>query len=180
MANVVGINFESVVDGDGVRVVVFFAGCNHHCKGCHNPESHRFDIGRPFSDEIQTQIIEYIRETPYINGVTLSGGDPMYSAKDIYSFVKRLREEIPDTTIWVYSGFTFEEIMQSDMMRRLLLLCDVLVDGPFVIEQRDITLNYRGSRNQRIIDVTKTMVSGEVVLFDLDGQRIQGGCWNVR
>lgn len=180
MANVVGINFESVVDGDGVRVVVFFAGCNHHCKGCHNPESHRFDIGRPFSDEIQTQIIEYIRETPYINGVTLSGGDPMYSAKDIYSFVKRLREEIPDTTIWVYSGFTFEEIMQSDTMRRLLLLCDVLVDGPFVIEQRDITLNYRGSRNQRIIDVTKTMVSGEVVLFDLDGQRIQGGCWNVR
>ena len=180
MANVVGINFESVVDGDGVRVVVFFAGCKHHCKGCHNPESHRFDIGRPFSDEIQTQIIEYIRETPYIDGVTLSGGDPMYSAKDIYSFVKRLREEIPDTTIWVYSGFTFEEIMQSDTMRRLLLLCDVLVDGPFVIEQRDITLNYRGSRNQRIIDVTKTVVSGEVVLFDLDGQRIQGGCWNVR
>lgn len=180
MANVVGINFESVVDGDGVRVVVFFAGCNHHCKGCHNPESHRFDIGRPFGDEIQTQIIEYIRETPYINGVTLSGGDPMYSAKDIYSFVKRLREEIPDTTIWVYSGFTFEEIMQSDTMRRLLLLCDVLVDGPFVIEQRDITLSYRGSRNQRIIDVKKTMVSGEVVLFDLDSQRIQGGCWNVR
>lgn len=180
MANVVGINFESIVDGDGVRVVVFFAGCHHHCKGCHNPESHRFDVGRPFSDEIQTQIVEYVRETPYVDGVTLSGGDPMYSSGDIYAFVRRLRDETPHASVWIYSGFTFEEIMADPSMRDLLILCDVLVDGPFVIEQRDITLNYRGSRNQRIIDVQETIASGEIVLWKHDGQHHHNGCWNAR
>lgn len=180
MANVVGINFESIVDGDGVRVVVFFAGCHHHCKGCHNPESHRFDVGRPFNEEIQAQIIDYIRETPYIDGVTLSGGDPMYSAADIYAFVKRLREETPYTSVWLYSGFTFEEIMNDSSMKKLLLLCDVLVDGPFIIEQRDITLNYRGSRNQRIIDVQKTVESGKVTLWEYNGRHNHNGFWNTR
>lgn len=172
MANIVGINFESIVDGAGVRVVVFFAGCHHHCKGCHNPESHRFDVGRPFSEEIQNQIMEYIRETPYIDGVTLSGGDPMYSAKDIKVFVERLKESLPEATVWLYSGFTYEEIVADPDMKSLLALCDVLVDGPFVIEQRDVSLCYRGSRNQRIISVVDSLSSGEPVLLE------QGKCMN--
>lgn len=167
MANIIGINFESVVDGDGVRVVIFFSGCDHHCKGCHNPSSHDFNTGKSFGSEIQGQIAEYIRETPFVSGVTLSGGDPMYSADSIIPFVKELKELSPASTVWVYSGFTYEEILAVPSMRNLLEMCDVLVDGPFILEQRDITLSYRGSRNQRIIDVQKSMSTGNVVLYDI-------------
>ncbi len=167
MANIVGINFESIVDGDGVRVVIFFSGCNHHCKGCHNPESHDFNTGKSFDSEIQEQIAEYIRETPFVSGVTLSGGDPMYSADSIIPFLKGLKKLSPTSTVWVYSGFTYEEIIADPSMRELLAMCDVLVDGPFILEQRDITLSYRGSRNQRIIDVQKSLKAGKVVLYQL-------------
>lgn len=165
MTNIIGINFESIVDGDGVRVVIFFSGCNHHCKGCHNPETHDFNAGRLFSTELQKQIAEYVRETPFISGVTLSGGDPMYSAESIIPFLKELKSLSPASTVWVYSGFTYEEITADPSMRELLGMCDVLVDGPFILEQRDITLSYRGSRNQRIIDVQASQKTGEIVLY---------------
>lgn len=165
MTNIIGINFESIVDGDGVRVVIFFSGCNHHCKGCHNPETHDFNAGRLFSTELQKQIAEYVRETPFISGVTLSGGDPMYSAESIIPFLKELKSLSPASTIWVYSGFTYEEIVADPSMRELLQMCDVLVDGPFILEQRDITLSYRGSRNQRIVDVQASQKAGEIVLY---------------
>lgn len=165
MTNIIGINFESIVDGDGVRVVIFFSGCNHHCKGCHNPETHDFNAGRLFSTELQKQIAEYVRETPFISGVTLSGGDPMYSAESIIPFLKELKSLSPASTIWVYSGFTYEEIVADPSMRELLQMCDVLVDGPFILEQRDITLSYRGSQNQRIIDVQASQKAGEIVLY---------------
>lgn len=167
MANIVGINFESIVDGDGVRVVIFFSGCNHHCKGCHNPESHNFNTGKSFSSEIQEQIAEYVRETPFVSGVTLSGGDPMYSAVSIIPFLKELKELSPTSTVWVYSGFTYEEIIADPTMRELLVMCDVLVDGPFILDQRDITLSYRGSRNQRIIDIQESQKAGKIVLYQL-------------
>lgn len=165
MTNIIGINFESIVDGDGVRVVIFFSGCNHHCKGCHNPETHDFNAGRLFTTELQKQIAEYVRETPFISGVTLSGGDPMYSAESITPFLKELKSLSPASTIWVYSGFTYEEIAADPSMRKLLKMCDVLVDGPFILEQRDITLSYRGSRNQRIIDVQASQKAGKIVLY---------------
>lgn len=165
MTNIAGINFESIVDGDGVRVVIFFSGCNHHCRGCHNPESHDFNIGKPFTLEIQEQIAEYIRETPFISGVTLSGGDPMYSAEDILPFLRELKKLSPASTIWVYSGFTYEEIVAEPSMRGLLDMCDVLVDGPFILEQRDVTLSYRGSRNQRIVDIQKSQETGQLILY---------------
>lgn len=165
MTNIIGINFESIVDGDGVRVVIFFSGCNHHCKGCHNPETHDFNAGRLFSIDLQKQIAEYVRETPFISGVTLSGGDPMYSAESIIPFLKELKSLSPASTVWVYSGFTYEEISADPSMRELLQMCDVLVDGPFILEQRDITLSYRGSRNQRIIDVQASQKTGEIVLY---------------
>ena len=165
MANIVGINFESIVDGDGVRVVIFFSGCNHHCKGCHNPKSHDFKTGKSFGSEIQEQIAEYVRETPFVSGVTLSGGDPMYSADSIIPFIKELKELSPTSTVWVYSGFTYEEIIADPSMRELLVMCDVLVDGPFILDQRDITLSYRGSRNQRIIDIQESQKAGKIVLY---------------
>ena len=165
MANIVGIDFESIVDGEGVRVVIFFSGCKHDCKGCHNPTSHRFEAGKPFSEDIQSQIVEYIKGTPFVSGVTLSGGDPMYSAKEIVSFVRKLKKSAPNSNVWIYSGFTYDEILKDSDMLSLLRLCDVLVDGMFILSQRDITLEYRGSKNQRIIDIQKSLSKGQVALW---------------
>lgn len=161
--NIAGINFESVVDGDGVRVVVFVSGCLHNCKGCHNPASHSFTAGQPFTDELQDEIISYIQKTPFVSGLTLSGGDPMYSAAEITPFVERLKSELKTISIWIYSGFTYEEICKDTDMFRLLKLCDVLVDGEFILEQRDITLFYKGSRNQRIVDIQKSIKEKQII-----------------
>lgn len=168
--NVAGINFESVVDGEGVRVVVFVSGCLHNCKGCHNPASHSFTAGQPFTQELQDEIIAYIKKTPFISGLTLSGGDPMYSAKEITPFIERLRKDVKDISVWIYSGFRFEEILENSEMFDLLKLCDVLVDGEFVLEQRDITLSYKGSKNQRIIDVQRSISTEQVVTKEFDNQ----------
>ena len=166
--NVAGINFESVVDGEGVRVVVFVSGCLHNCKGCHNPASHSFTAGQPFTQELQDEIIAYIQKTPFISGLTLSGGDPMYSAKEITPFIERLRKDVKDISVWIYSGFRFEEILKNSEMFDLLKLCDVLVDGEFILEQRDITLSYKGSKNQRIIDIQKSISDKQVVTKEFD------------
>ena len=165
-ARVMGINFESLVDGDGVRVTVFFSGCKHHCSGCHNPASHDFGNGRPFTEQLQTDIIKYIQKTPFIDGITLSGGDPMYSAMAITPFVRRVRMELPTTTIWIYSGFTFEEICADPVMYELISLCDILVDGEFDMDKRGLNLRYKGSVNQRTIDIQKSLSSGRLILHE--------------
>lgn len=164
--NVSGINFESIADGEGVRVVVFISGCLHNCKGCHNPASHSFTAGQPFTSDLQDKIVAYIKNTPFISGLTLSGGDPMYSAEELIPFVQKLRSEVVGVTVWIYSGFLYEEIKQNEEMAELLKQCDVLVDGEFVLEQRDITLAYKGSQNQRIIDVQKSITDNKIILFE--------------
>lgn len=164
--NISGINFESVVDGEGVRIVVYVSGCLHNCKGCHNPTSHSFEAGRPFTEELQDEIIEYINKTPFISGATISGGDPMYSATAVAAFVRRLKTEVKDISLWIYSGFRYENILQNSEMLELLKLCDVLVDGEFILEQRDMTLSYKGSRNQRIIDIQKSLTQKEIILWE--------------
>lgn len=118
--NISGINFESIVDGDGVRVVVFISGCLHNCTGCHNPASHPFTAGQPFTEEIQEEVISYIEKTPFISGLTLSGGDPMYSASEAATFVRKLLKRVPRVNIWAYSGFLYEEIMGDEAMADLL------------------------------------------------------------
>lgn len=164
--NVSGINFESIADGEGVRVVVFISGCLHNCKGCHNPASHSFTAGQPFTSDLQDKIVAYIKNTPFISGLTLSGGDPMYSAEELIPFVQKLRSEVDGVTVWIYSGFLYEEIKQNEEMAELLKQCDVLVDGEFVLEQRDITLAYKGSQNQRIIDIQKSMTNKKIILYE--------------
>lgn len=160
-----GIEWNSSVDGEGFRVTLFVSGCKHHCKGCHNPETHDFSNGKVLDVETQNNIIRYICETRMIAGITLSGGDPMYSAEAIASFIESLKNSCPHKTVWVYSGFTYEEIIRDSHMRRLLSLCDVLVDGPFIEAKRDVTLAFRGSSNQRIIDVQKSLLTGKAVLY---------------
>lgn len=161
--NISGINFESVVDGEGVRVVVYVSGCLHNCKGCHNPTSHSFTAGQAFTADLQDEIVSYIKKTPFISGLTLSGGDPMYSAAEITPFIEHLKSELKNISVWIYSGFTFEQICEDGEMFHLLKLCDVLVDGEFVLEQRDTTLAYKGSRNQRIVDIQKSISKNQVI-----------------
>jgi anaerobic ribonucleoside-triphosphate reductase activating protein len=149
----VNIEYDSIVDGEGLRAALFVSGCHHNCIGCHNPETHDFDYGKDFTAKLQNDIIDYCTR-PYVTGLTLTGGDPMYNATNLLFFVKKFRRECPpDKDIWIYSGFTYEEILQHKEMKRLLDLCDVLVDGRFEIDNMDKTYSFKGSYNQRTIDI---------------------------
>ena len=148
------------VDGPGLRTSVYFAGCAHACPGCHNPQSWNFKAGNNMS-------IDEIMQTVLYNGfdVTFSGGDPFYQAEAIVPLAKAIRAA--GLSIWSYTGFSFEELIVSDDKYRqeLLRLSDVLVDGPFIQSLRDTSLLFRGSANQRLIDVPKSLASGSIQLF---------------
>ncbi len=162
-----GIQYESIVDGDGLRVTIFCSGCYWDCKGCHNPNTHSFTNGRKFDLSLQNHIIDYIKNNPMIKGITLSGGDPMFSAKDLVHFIKKLKEEINYINIWCYTGFTYENIINcNDERFQLLKLCDVLVDGKFIIELKDITLKFRGSSNQRLINIKESLMKGGIIKYE--------------
>jgi len=164
MAHIIGIDPESVSDGPGVRFTIFFSGCRHQCLGCHNPDAQDFNAGVKFDEHMQTKIIDHIARCPIISGVTLSGGDPMFSAGDVLRFVGRLRATLPNISIWIYTGFTYEEI--SDVEQQALLeQCDVMVDGRFEQEHRDLSARFRGSTNQRIIDLEATRAAGKITLW---------------
>lgn len=149
--NISGIVYDSIVDGTGIRNTIFVSGCLHKCKNCHNPETWNFNYGYEFTKEKQKEFIDRCKANKLLDGITLSGGDPMYSAKELIDFVLEYKKELPNHTIWIYSGFTYEEIKKDNNMNELLKLCDVLVDGPFIEELKDITLQFRGSSNQNII-----------------------------
>lgn len=146
---ILNIIHDSVVDGSGLRTVVFFAGCPHQCIGCHNPDSWNMGNGRYMPlDEVLVEIAS----NP-MNEVTFSGGEPFIQAKQIVPLAKEVKKL--GKNIWIYSGFTYEEILDSQdpYKRELLEICDVLVDGRFLIEERDLSLTFKGSRNQRIIQL---------------------------
>ncbi|MBP2079133.1 anaerobic ribonucleoside-triphosphate reductase activating protein [Oceanobacillus polygoni] len=147
---VMNIIHDSVVDGEGLRTVIFFAGCPHFCKGCHNPKSWNIRNGTEMSVD---EVIEEVASNP-LTDVTLSGGDPFFQAKEVCQVAKRLKKL--QKNIWAYTGYTFEQLLASNdpYKQELLRYCDVLVDGPFIFEERDLTLKFYGSRNQRIIDLS--------------------------
>ncbi len=151
-----GIVNDSVVDGPGFRLAVFTQGCPHHCAGCHNPQTHDFEGGR----EIDTQeIIEKLRGNPLLDGITLSGGEPFCqgaACAELASAAHAL-----GLNVWTYSGYTYEQLLAGDAEQRALLAeTDVLVDGPFVLPQRTLELRFRGSANQRLIDVKASAAAG--------------------
>jgi anaerobic ribonucleoside-triphosphate reductase activating protein len=160
-----GIDWQSITDGDGVRTTLFASGCKHNCLGCHNPDTHSFTNGTIFNEEVYEKIVDYITFTPYIKGITLSGGDPMFSAEEIIPFIKKIKDELPYIDIWCYTGFTFENLLTDRYKLELLKMIDVLVDSKFEIDKRDITLKFRGSSNQRVIDVKKSLEQNEIVLY---------------
>ena len=143
---VLDILFETMMDGPGLRTSIYFAGCKHHCKGCHNPQS--WDMNGGYSMPIN-HILTLIKEDEFAN-VTFSGGDPFYQVDAVTELAKRIKAET-DKTIWCYTGFTIEEIRENPNLNKLLPYIDVLVDGPYVEALRNTDLPFRGSENQRII-----------------------------
>ena len=162
-----------IANGNGVRVSLFVSGCTHHCKGCFNEETWDFFYGQPFTRETEDRIISWLKPD-YIEGLTILGGEPLeyVNQKDLLPFLERVREECPEKNIWCYTGYVYERDILRRMVpkwketSRILSLIDVLVDGPFVEEEKDIRLRFRGSANQRIIDVKKSLETGQTVLWE--------------
>ena len=159
------IQQDSIVDGEGIRSVIWFQGCSHNCPGCHNPETHDFNAGEIVSlEEMKAQI----DELEFQAGVTFSGGDPMMQVEALTELASYVHEK--GMNVWVYTGFTFEELMmlaeKNDNYRKALEEIDVLVDGKFVLYLKDNSLEWCGSSNQRVIDVKKSLDKGEVVLYN--------------
>lgn len=147
---IAGIVEESIVDGPGIRLVVFTQGCNHNCIGCHNPESHSFSGGKLIDIE---EILDMIKENPLLDGITFSGGEPFEQAIGCSILAKKVKEL--GLNVIVYTGYTFEQILKNDQFKELLLQTDTLIDGKFEIEEKSLMLKFRGSKNQRIIDVKR-------------------------
>ena len=157
---------DTMVDGPGLRTSIYCAGCRHACAGCHNPQSWDFDQGEDMTVE---QVMRIVMADPYTQGVTFSGGDPMYQAIAFAELAQQIHRHT-QKDVWCYTGFTFESLIQDDQ-RELLAELDVLVDGPFVKALRDPDLLFRGSSNQRIIDVQASLYAGRTILWQ-DNTRI--------
>ena len=155
------ITTEDLLNGDGLRTVLWVAGCNHHCPFCQNPETHDPDGGIPFDNDAYKELIEDLSQ-PYISGLTLSGGDPLYmgNREIITELVKDLKGQFPNKTIWCYTGFLYEDVKDLEIMNYI----DVLVDGKFIQALNDNTLYWKGSSNQRVIDVKRTKETGNICL----------------
>jgi len=163
-----------IANGLGVRVTLFVSGCTHHCKGCFNPMTWDFGYGQTFTEDTENQLLEMLAPD-YIDGLTLLGGEPMEAdnQRALLPFLKKVRERYPHKNIWCYTGYTLETDLLSDSRARcevtdeILTLIDVLVDGEFIEEKKNISLAFRGSENQRIIDLPRTLANGTVTLVDL-------------
>ena len=147
---------DSIVDGPGLRFTLFVQGCSHHCKGCHNPQTHDPNGGRECTEQ---EIIEAMLSNPLLDGLTLSGGEPFDQAESCAVIAKAAKEA--GLSVWAYTGYTLEQLLQR--RDELLEYVDVLVDGPFMLEQRSLNLKWRGSRNQRILNVPKSLSEGRAV-----------------
>ncbi len=169
------IKKNDIANGLGVRTSLFVSGCTHHCKGCFQPETWNFEYGEPFTKEVEDDIISSVAPY-YIAGLTLLGGEPFEPCNQaaLIGLLRRLRAELPEKNVWAYSGYLFEELNGSIPSRarceytdEMLSLIDVLVDGEFVEEKKDISLRFRGSSNQRVLDIRKSIEQGKAVLFEL-------------
>ena len=159
MLELAGIVTDSIVDGPGIRTCVFCQGCPHHCPGCHNPETWDFGCGTPMDEDA---ILAIVRSNPLCRGVTFSGGEPFAQAEGFARLGRLLKDA--GYEVASYSGYTFEQLLNgTPAQKELLQTIDVLIDGPFLLEERSLQLSFRGSRNQRILDVPKSLASAAAV-----------------
>jgi len=162
-----------IANGEGVRVTLFVSGCTNRCEGCFQPETWDFNYGNPFTKETEEEILNLLKPN-YIHGLTLLGGEPFepQNQRVLLPFLKRVREMYPNKNIWAFTGFTLEKLLTQSPHPRcectddMLSLIDVLVDGKFILAQKNIRLRFRGSENQRLIDLSKTLKAGEIILWD--------------
>ena len=159
MLDLAGIVGDSIVDGPGIRTTIFCQGCPHHCVGCHNPETWEFGCGTEMAEET---ILEIIRSNPLCRGVTFSGGEPFAQAEGFGKLARLLKAA--GYEVASYSGYTFEQLLRgTQAQKELLSAIDVLIDGPFIQEEKSLELSFRGSRNQRILDVKESLAQGRAV-----------------
>ena len=162
-------------NGPGIRLSIFVSGCTNHCPGCFQPQTWDFDYGREYTPELEDYIVRELGES-YYDGLTVLGGEPFEpeNQRVLLGLLRRIRRELPGKTIWMFTGFRYERDLQPggcrhiEVTEEILDTIDVLVDGPFVLAEKDIALHFRGSRNQRIIDMRKTRERGETVLSPLN------------
>ena len=162
-----------VANGPGVRVSLFVSGCTHHCKGCFNQEAWDFHYGRPYTQETEDEIIQALSPS-YISGLTLLGGEPFEPQNQaaLLPLLRRVRKELPEKSIWAFSGYTLDTDILTGKLgdwaitREILSYLDVLVDGEFIQEKKDISLRFRGSSNQRLIDLPKTLAADSVIWWE--------------
>ncbi len=161
-----------VANGEGIRVSVFVTGCTHKCPECFNELYQDFAYGDEWTEDTTELLLSYLRN-PAVSGLTLLGGEPMQNTW-LTSVIRRVREELPaNKNIWIYSGYTYEQILANDSRRELLELCDILVDGLFEVDRLNLKLRFRGSENQRVIDIKSSLDTGKVVLYPLSGDLYQ-------
>lgn len=159
MLNLSGIVQDSIVDGPGIRTTIFSQGCPHHCPGCHNPETWDFGCGTDMPVET---LVEIVRENPLCRGVTFSGGEPFAQAEGFAKLARLLKDK--GYEVASYSGYTFEELLEgTDAEKELLRSIDILIDGPFLMAEKSLELSFRGSRNQRILDVPASLAAHQAV-----------------
>ena len=154
--NFFGYIEDDANNGTGIRLTIFISGCNHNCDGCHSPESHDFHYGKEFTIEEQDNILDiFENESMIYDGITISGGDPIYSYEEVLEFIKRFKSRFPDKTVWLYTGFELEDVksIASTFPEYILDYIDTIVTGPFIKELKDLSLKFMGSSNQKIIDL---------------------------
>lgn len=155
------ITKDDMLNGDGLRTVLWVAGCGHHCDECQNPVTWNPNGGIPFTEETKKELFEALGKS-YVSGITFSGGDPLYETNEpeVLALAKEIREKFPNKTIWLYTGYLWEYVKSREIAKYI----DVLIDGPYVKQLRDTNLHWRGSANQRVIDVKESLDKGKLVL----------------
>lgn len=166
--NICGYYPESINEGEGLRAAIFISGCRHYCKGCFSPKTWNFDYGELFTPEREAEIIDDIKNNPLLSGLSILGGDPFFSSAEVSGFIDRLVAATGPISIWIYTGYTYEELLARPASDEFELLrrCEVLVDGRFEEAKRDPSLLYCGSSNQRLIDIQQSLRQGQVVLWE--------------
>ena len=160
--NYATIKKQDMLNGDGIRVSFWVSGCELHCYNCQNPEAWDKNFGQPYTEEVEKELFEALKKD-YISGITFLGGQPLenYNIETVTQISKKIKEQLPQKTQWLYTGYHWNDIKDLEIIKYL----DVVIDGPYIEELRDISLKWRGSSNQRVIDVKKTLETGQVVLW---------------
>ena len=166
--NYAALKSHDIANGPGVRVSLFVSGCTHRCKDCFNQEAWDFDFGEPFDDAVMDRILTML-QPGYIRGITYLGGEPLdpRNQAGLLELSRRIKAQFPEKSIWCFTGYVWEKLPRVDgVTDALISYCDVLVDGPFIAAKKNLSLRFRGSENQRLIDIPKTLEEGQIVLWD--------------